>query len=64
MTVQYIGVNRGLQGDTVTTGTSSTSKSIELVVDLSSGATRKQVLLGLEEIRKFILNDRATPFAQ
>lgn len=64
MTIQYYGIEKGAQLTAVTTGTSTTSKKIELTVDLTSTATRKQVLLGLEAIREFILNERTTPFAQ
>lgn len=64
MAIQYYGVDKGAQYTTVTTGSSTTSKKIELTVDLTGAATRAQVLLGLEAIREFILNERTTPFAQ
>jgi hypothetical protein len=64
MAIQYIGINRGQQGLTVTTGTSTTGKQIELSVDLASNATRQEVLDSLDKLRDFIVNTRATPFAQ
>jgi hypothetical protein len=48
----------------VTTGTATTGKEIELSVDLASDATRQEVLDSLDKLRDFILNTRATPFAQ
>lgn len=64
MASQYYGVERGAQSTAVTTGSSTTSKKIELVVDLTSGATRQEVLDSLDKIRDFIFNERSTPFAQ
>lgn len=64
MAFKYYGVDRGAQATTVTNGSSTTGKKIELAVDLTSAATRADVLLGLEAIREAILNDRTTAFAQ
>lgn len=64
MAIQYIGIHRGQQSGDVVTGTSTTARQIELAVDLASGATRKDVLDSLDKLRDFIVNTRATPFAQ
>lgn len=64
MAIQYIGINRGQQGGDVTSGAATTGKQIELSVDLASNATRKEVLDSLDKLRDFIVNTRATPFAQ
>jgi hypothetical protein len=64
MAIQYIGINRGQQSTDVTTGTATTGKQIELAVDLASAASRKEVLDSLDKLRDFIVNTRATPFAQ
>jgi hypothetical protein len=64
MAIQYIGISRGQQSTDVVTGTSTTGKQIELAVDLAANATRKEVLDSLDKLRDFIVNTRATPFAQ
>jgi hypothetical protein len=63
MAIQYFGIDRGAQFKDVATGTSTTSKKIELAVDLTGNATREDVLLGLEAIKNFILSNVST-FAQ
>jgi hypothetical protein len=63
MAVQYFGVNRGAQSTTVTTGTSSTSKNVEVAVDLTKSMTRAEVIQALDEIRIYILSN-PSPFAQ
>lgn len=56
----YIGVGKGLAVETVTTGASTTSKAIE--VRFADTVTKKQdVLLGLEQIKKFILTKENLP---
>lgn len=56
----YIGVNKGLAVETVTTAASTTSKAIEL--RFADTVTKKQdVLLGLEQIKKFILTKDNLP---
>ena len=64
MASQYLGIERGAQSLTVTTGTSTTGKKLELVVDLTAGFTRREVLESLDKLRDFIVNTRATPFVQ
>lgn len=64
MTIQYFGVDRGQQSTAVTTGTATTGRQIELAVDLAANATRQEVLDSLDKLRDFIVNTRATPFAQ
>lgn len=54
----YVGVNKGLAVETVTTGASTTSKAIE--VRFADTVTKKQdVLLGLEQIKKFIITNNS-----
>ncbi len=73
MAVQYIGINRGQPyvspgmtpgTSNVATGSGTTGKGIELAVDLSANPTRAEVLRALEILAQFILDTRATPFAQ
>jgi hypothetical protein len=63
MASQYYGTDRAHQFSGVTTGTASTGRKIELVVDLSSNATRAEVLRALEAIKNTILSS-PSPFAQ
>lgn len=64
MATQFIGVDRGAQRTTITTGTSTTSKGLEVTVDLTKGFTRAEIEVKLQEISDFILDTRTTPFAQ
>lgn len=64
MATQFFGINRGEQATAVTTGTSTTSKAVELAVNDAVSLTRKEVLDKLDQIRDFIMNQRTTPFAQ
>lgn len=64
MAIQYFGINRGQQSTGVTTGAATTGRQIELSVDLAANATRQEVLDNLDKLRDFIVNTRATPFAQ
>jgi hypothetical protein len=63
MASQYFGTDRAGQFSGVTTGTTTTGKKIELVVDLTGNATRAEVLRALEAIQNYILSN-ASPFAQ
>lgn len=54
----YIGVNKGLAVETVTTGASTTSKAIEL--RFADTVTKKQdVILAMEQIKKFLLTNNS-----
>lgn len=64
MAVQYIGKSRGAARTTITTGTSTTSKSLEVTVDLTAGWKKSELDVALDEIRDYILDTRSTPFAQ
>ncbi len=64
MASQFIGKARGAPRTSITTGTSTTSKSLELVVDLTAGWTRGEILVALEELGDYILDTRTTPFVQ
>ncbi|GAB2176726.1 hypothetical protein [Dongia sp. agr-C8] len=64
MAIQYIGINRGQQNSDIASGTSTTGRQIELAVNDAVGITRKEVLDSLDKLRDFIVNTRATPFAQ
>jgi len=63
MASQYFGTDRAGQFTAVATGTSTTGKKIELVVDLTGNATRAEVLRALEAIQNYILSN-PSPFAQ
>ena len=64
MAIQFIGINLGQQSGDVAAGTSTTGRQIELAVNDAVGITRKDVLDSLDKLRDFIVNTRATPFAQ
>jgi hypothetical protein len=64
MAIQYYGIERGATRTTVTTGTSTTSKKLELTIDLTAGFTRKEVEDQTQVILDFIMDERTTPFAQ
>jgi hypothetical protein len=64
MATQFIGKNRGAARTTITTGTSTTGKSLELTVDLTAGWKRSEIIVALEELEDYILDTRTTPFAQ
>ncbi len=60
-TPHYFGIELGLALDTVTDDTSSTSKSIELVVDLDDNASKEQVVVALQNLRDYILQSAWPP---
>jgi hypothetical protein len=64
MAIQFFGLNRGGRVEDVATGTSTTSKKLELAVDDTVGLTRKEVLQLLDTLKQYLLNQRSTPFAQ
>jgi hypothetical protein len=57
MALRYFGVEKGANGDTVTQGSSTTSKTVEVVVDLADGADKGQVLVALEYIKNEIIKN-------
>lgn len=60
-TPHYFGIELGLALDTVTDDTSTTSKSVEAVVELDDNPTKEQVLLALENIKEYILQSPWPP---
>jgi hypothetical protein len=61
MASRYYGCERGGKSDSVTDGSSSTSKTVEVVVDLADGANRNEVIEALENIKNYILADQWPP---
>lgn len=61
MAIQYYGLNRGENEDDVTTGASTTSKKLEVTLDLTGGFERSEVLLALEKIANYILEHDFPP---
>jgi len=57
MAKRYIGLNRGNQLDGgITEDSSTTSKSIELVIDLADATlTREDVMLALEALEAYLI---------
>ena len=57
MAKRYIGLNRGNQLDgAITEDASTTSKSIELVIDLADATlTREDVLMALEALEAYLI---------
>jgi hypothetical protein len=62
MATQFFGKDRGAAITTITTGTSTTSKPIEVAVNDAVNLTKGEVVIALQEITDFILNQRTTPF--
>lgn len=62
MATQYFGVNRGAAKTSITTGTSTTSKSLELTVNDAVGWTKAEVVVKLRELADYILDQRTSPF--
>lgn len=62
MATQYFGKNRGAAKSTITTGTSSTSKSLEVTVNDAVGWTKAEIVVSLREMIDYILDQRTTPF--
>ena len=61
MAKRYIGVDQGGRDVDVTEDSSTTSKNVELVIDLAQGMSRQEVLLAIEYIENKILNDQWPP---
>jgi hypothetical protein len=61
MALHYFGINRGNKPTTVTSGNSTTSKDIEVTVELTSGADKEDVLVALESIKNAILQNKWPP---
>ena len=57
MASRYYGLDVGLPQTSVLEGSSTQSKTVEVVVDLADLATREQVLIALENITNYILQD-------
>lgn len=54
MASRYFGIERGAQKTGITQGSSSTSKKLELVVDLTAGFTKAEVLQAIEYLEGYI----------
>lgn len=63
MATQYFGVTRGAAKTSITTGTSTTSKSIEVAVNDAVGITKGELVVKLREIIDYILDQRTSPFS-
>lgn len=57
MASRYFGIERGQTEDNVTQGSSTTSKKLEVVIDLTAGFTQAEVLMALEYISNYILKN-------
>jgi hypothetical protein len=60
MADNFIGINRGALDDvpaSITVGSSTGAKDIELRVDTGKGTTRQDVIKALEAIRSYILSN-------
>ena len=55
MASRYYGVNKGVEAYSVSEDSSTTSKKVELVVDLSANQTRQEVLVALKKIEDHIM---------
>jgi hypothetical protein len=56
MTAQYYGINQGDNEYAAASGTSSTSKDVEVVIaDITKVTSKEDLLLALEKLENFIL---------
>ena len=62
MAIQYFGINRGEQLRDIATGTSTTSRKIELAVDDTVNLTRNEIRDQVEVLLQYLYNQRSTPF--
>lgn len=62
MATQFFGLNRGERLESVSTGTSTTSKAIELAVNDAVNLTKGEVIQAIETLEIYLLNQRTTPF--
>jgi hypothetical protein len=60
-TPHYFGIDLGLPLETVTDGAASTTKSVEVVVELDDDPTREQVVVALQNLRDYILQSPWPP---
>jgi hypothetical protein len=60
-TPHYFGIDLGLSLDTVTDGAASTTKSVELVVELDDDPTKEQVVVALQNLRDYLLQSPWPP---
>ena len=61
MASRYYGINRGQTEFSVVEGSSTGTKDVELVVDLSKSLTKAEVLEKIEEIKNHILKGNWPP---
>lgn len=61
MADRFYGVDRGGQGKDVSEDASTTSKDVEVRIDLSAGMERHEVLLLIDELKGKILEDSWPP---
>jgi len=61
MATRYYGLNRGETLTYVAEGSSTTSKSLELVLVDSAGWTKDEVYVALDQIKRHIMERGVTP---
>jgi len=57
MALRYFGIERGASEETVTQGSSTTSKDVEVVVDLAANMDKGEVLRQVDLIKNRILEN-------
>jgi hypothetical protein len=60
-TPHYFGIDLGLSLDTVIDDDSTTGKSVELVVELDDDPTKEQVIVALQNLRDYLLQNDWPP---
>jgi len=61
MAKHFFGIDKGNKFTSVTDSTSTTSKDIEVTVELTSDATKEQVIVALQNLRDYILQNSWPP---
>jgi len=60
-TPHFFGIDLGLSLDTVIDDDSTTGKSVELVVELDDDPTKEQVIVALQNLRDYLLQNDWPP---
>lgn len=61
MAKHFFGIDKGNKFTSVSDSTSTTSKDIEVTVELTSDATKEQVIVALQNLRDYILQNSWPP---
>lgn len=61
MADRYYGIDRGRDKSTITDDSSTTSKDVEIRVDLAPGMSRHEVIEKIKQLTDYIMEDQWPP---